>query len=285
MRTTMMMNASSSSSSTIKKLSSFPSCTAFRVAATARNCGKRSFLRVSAEQQQRYETSADASSSSSSSSLLVHTVAPGDSLYGVAMQYDVDPRDLIVRFSLFCLSSSPFLKRKRTRLCAQVKFSNSFFFFEFDSCVDSNTKNVREYCNIDVVVLSFFLSFAQAANAKTLGGFEYVLPGQRLVVPGRYSRGGGGGLLLGQQQQKQNAAMKNLAPSRNEASYVGEGEERQQQQQQQRQQQQQGLYKNGNISSGVVAGQQQARMPTIVTAVSFVFGLAFGLFLFSRERE
>jgi hypothetical protein len=28
-----------------------------------------------------------------------------------------------------------------------------------------------------------------------------------------------------------------------------------------------------------------ARMPTIVTAVSFVFGLAFGLFLFSRERE
>ena len=153
-----------------------------------------------------------------------------------------------------------------------------------------NTKNVREYCNIDVVVLSFFLSFflsfAQAANAKTLGGFEYVLPGQRLVVPGRYSRGGGGGLLLGQQQQKQNAAMKNLAPSRNEASYVGEGEERQQQQQQQRQQQQQqGLYKNGNISSGVVAGQQQARIPTIVTAVSFVFGLAFGLFLFSRERE
>ena len=97
------MNASS----TIK-LSSFPSCAAPpRVAtATARNCGKRGFLRVSAEQQQRYETSADASSSSSSSSssLLVHTVAPGDSLYGVAMQYDVDPRDLIVRFSLFCLS-------------------------------------------------------------------------------------------------------------------------------------------------------------------------------------
>ena len=100
------MNASSSS---MIKLSSFPSCAAPpRVAtATARNCAKRSFLRVSAEQQQRYETSADASSSSSSSSsLLVHTVAPGDSLYGVAMQYDVDPRDLIVRFSLFCLSSS-----------------------------------------------------------------------------------------------------------------------------------------------------------------------------------
>ena len=57
---------------------------------------------------------------------------------------------------------------------------------------------------------------------------------------------------------------------------------------------------NGNnISRSVVVGQQHgggvgamttpttavARMPTIVTAVSFVFGLAFGLFLFSRERE
>ena len=154
-----MMNASSS---TIN-LSSFPSkCAASRVAAATRNCGKRSFLRVSAEQQQRYETSADASSSSSSSSssLLVHTVAPGDSLYGVAMQYDVDPRDLIVRFSLFCLSSSPFLKRKRihTALRSSEIFEFLSFFFEFDSCVDSNTKNVREYCNIDVVVLSFFLS-------------------------------------------------------------------------------------------------------------------------------
>ena len=134
------MNASS----TIK-LSSFPSCAAPpRVAAaTARNCGKRSnFLRVSAEQQQRYETSADASSSSSSSSssLLVHTVAPGDSLYGVAMQYDVDPRDLIVRFSSFCLSSSLLLKRKRTRLCAREIFEFLFFFFEFDSCVDSKHK-------------------------------------------------------------------------------------------------------------------------------------------------
>ena len=60
------------------------------------------------------------------------------------------------------------------------------------------------------------------------------------------------------------------------------------------------LNNNGNnISSSVVVGQQHggggvgamttttavARMPTIVTAVSFVFGLAFGLFLFSRERE
>jgi len=98
------MNASSSSSS-IKLSSIIPSRGAASRVAAARNCGKRrSFLRVSAEQRQRYETSADASSSSSSSSLLVHTVSPGDSLYGVAMQYDVDPRDLIVRFSLFSLS-------------------------------------------------------------------------------------------------------------------------------------------------------------------------------------
>ena len=56
---------------------------------------------------------------------------------------------------------------------------------------------------------------------------------------------------------------------------------------------------NGNnISSSVVVGQQHgggvgamttttavARMPTIVTAVSFVFGRAVGVFLFLRERE
>ena len=39
---------------------------------------------------------------------VVHTVAPGDSLYGVAIAYDVDPRDLIVsnRSSSFCSRSS-----------------------------------------------------------------------------------------------------------------------------------------------------------------------------------
>jgi LysM repeat protein len=111
----MMMTTMTNASSTIK-LSSFPSkCAASRVAAATRNCGKRSFLRVSAEQQQRYETSADASSSSSS--LLVHTVAPGDSLYGVAMQYDVDPKDLIVRFSLFSLSLSLSLSCVRLFVC------------------------------------------------------------------------------------------------------------------------------------------------------------------------
>ena len=44
---------------------------------------------------------------------VVHTVAPGDSLYGVAIAYDVDPRDLIVsnRSSSFC-SRSRSSKRK-----------------------------------------------------------------------------------------------------------------------------------------------------------------------------
>mmetsp|Transcript_8987 Transcript_8987/g.28951 ORF Transcript_8987/g.28951 Transcript_8987/m.28951 type:complete len:121 (-) Transcript_8987:146-508(-) len=109
-----------------------------------------------------------------------------------------------------------------------------------------------------------------AANAKTLGGFEYVLPGQRLVVPGRRRGGGLGGGQQRQQHQSRMTGMKNLAPNNN----------------------------GNNISSSVVMGQHGgggvgamtpttavARMPTIVTAVSFVFGLAFGLFLFSRERE
>ena len=44
---------------------------------------------------------------------VVHTVAPGDSLYGVAIAYDVDPRDLIVsNRSSFCSRSSSSSKRK-----------------------------------------------------------------------------------------------------------------------------------------------------------------------------
>ena len=49
------------------------------------------------------------SSSSSSEASGVHVVSPGDSLYGVAVHYGVDPRDLIVRrrdFLPFFLSSS-----------------------------------------------------------------------------------------------------------------------------------------------------------------------------------
>ena len=51
----------------------------------------------------------EASSSSSSEASGVHVVSPGDSLYGVAVHYGVDPRDLIVRrrdFLPFFLSSS-----------------------------------------------------------------------------------------------------------------------------------------------------------------------------------
>ena len=113
----------------------------------------------------------------------------------------------------------------------------------------------------------------QAANAKTLGGFEYVLPGQRLVIPGRMASGGGG-------QQHQSVETPN---SNNSALDGGERRRRQQQRQQ--------VYKSGNISSNFLAEKggptttMTMRMPTIVTAVSFVFGLAFGLFLFSRERE
>ena len=49
---------------------------------------------------------------------VVHTVAPGDSLYGVAIAYDVDPRDLIVsRSSRFRSSSSSSSKRKSYISC------------------------------------------------------------------------------------------------------------------------------------------------------------------------
>ena len=113
----------------------------------------------------------------------------------------------------------------------------------------------------------------QAANAKTLGGFEYVLPGQRLVIPGRMNASGGG-------QQHQSSVETN-----SNSAFLDGGERRR------RQQQRQQVYKSGNISSNFLAEKggptttMTMRMPTIVTAVSFVFGLAFGLFLFSRERE
>ena len=113
----------------------------------------------------------------------------------------------------------------------------------------------------------------QAANAKTLGGFEYVLPGQRLVIPGRMMASGGG-------QQHQSSVETN-----SNSAFLDGGERRR------RQQQRQQVYKSGNISSNFLAEKggptttMTMRMPTIVTAVSFVFGLAFGLFLFSRERE
>ena len=87
----------------------------------------------SASRENRYETSFSSSSASGARGVaansfprddddddddveeVVHTVAPGDSLYGVAIAYDVDPRDLIVsnRSSSFCSrSGSSSSKRK-----------------------------------------------------------------------------------------------------------------------------------------------------------------------------
>ena len=81
----------------------------------------------SASRENRYETSFSSSSASGARGVaansfprdddddveeVVHTVAPGDSLYGVAIAYDVDPRDLIVsNRSSFC-SRSRSSKRK-----------------------------------------------------------------------------------------------------------------------------------------------------------------------------
>ena len=70
-------------------------------------------MNSSASRENRYETSFSSSSASGARGVaansfprdddddddveeVVHTVAPGDSLYGVAIAYDVDPRDLIV---------------------------------------------------------------------------------------------------------------------------------------------------------------------------------------------
>ena len=86
-------------------------------------------MNSSASRENRYETSFSSSSASGARGVaansfprdddddddveeVVHTVAPGDSLYGVAIAYDVDPRDLIVsnRSSRYRSSSSS--KRK-----------------------------------------------------------------------------------------------------------------------------------------------------------------------------
>ena len=85
------------------------------------------YVNSSTSRDNRYETSFSSSSASGARGVaansfprdddddddddveeVVHTVAPGDSLYGVAIAYDVDPRDLIVsnRSSSFCSRSS-----------------------------------------------------------------------------------------------------------------------------------------------------------------------------------
>ena len=89
------------------------------------------YVNSSTSRDNRYETSFSSSSASGGRGVaansfprddddddddveeVVHTVAPGDSLYGVAIAYDVDPRDLIVsNRSSFCSRSSSSSKRK-----------------------------------------------------------------------------------------------------------------------------------------------------------------------------
>ena len=89
------------------------------------------YVNSSTSRDNRYETSFSSSSASGARGVaansfprddddddddeeVVHTVAPGDSLYGVAIAYDVDPRDLIVsnRSSFCSRSSSSSSKRK-----------------------------------------------------------------------------------------------------------------------------------------------------------------------------
>ena len=87
------------------------------------------YVNSSTSRDNRYETSFSSSSASGARGVaansfprddddddveeVVHTVAPGDSLYGVAIAYDVDPRDLIVsNRSSFCSRSSSSSKRK-----------------------------------------------------------------------------------------------------------------------------------------------------------------------------
>ena len=97
------------------------------------------YVNSSTSRDNRYETSFSSSSASGARGVaansfprdddddddveeVVHTVAPGDSLYGVAIAYDVDPRDLIVsNRSSFCSRSSSSSKRK----------SYNSFVFEF----------------------------------------------------------------------------------------------------------------------------------------------------------
>ena len=54
-------------------------------------------MRSSVDDSRFDEASSSSSFTSSEASLGVHVVSPGDSLYGVAVHYGVDPRDLIVR--------------------------------------------------------------------------------------------------------------------------------------------------------------------------------------------
>ena len=58
---------------------------------------RHAMMRSSVDDSRFDEASSSSSFTSSEASKGVHVVSPGDSLYGVAVHYGVDPRDLIVR--------------------------------------------------------------------------------------------------------------------------------------------------------------------------------------------
>ena len=114
----MMLRTSLSSSSSVLPSPSLP-------LRRRKSKSRGVYVNSSTSRDNRYETSFSSSSASGARGVaansfprdddddddveeVVHTVAPGDSLYGVAIAYDVDPRDLIVsnRSSSFCSRSS-----------------------------------------------------------------------------------------------------------------------------------------------------------------------------------
>ena len=129
----MMLRTSLSSSSSVLPSPSLP-------LRRRKSKSRGVYVNSSTSRDNRYETSFSSSSASGARGVaansfprddddddddveeVVHTVAPGDSLYGVAIAYDVDPRDLIVsNRSSFCSRSSSSSKRK----------SYNSFVFEF----------------------------------------------------------------------------------------------------------------------------------------------------------
>lgn len=120
---TMMLRTSLSSSSSVLPSPSLP-------LRRRKSKSRGVFVNSSTSRDNRYETSFPSSSASGVRGVaansfprddddddveeVVHTVAPGDSLYGVAIAYDVDPRDLIVsnRSSRYRSSISSSSKRK-----------------------------------------------------------------------------------------------------------------------------------------------------------------------------
>jgi hypothetical protein len=119
----------------------------------------------------------------------------------------------------------------------------------------------------------------KAANAKTLQKQDYVLPGERLIIPRRQRQ-----QMKREEQERRRRRTIETRKSDNVASISPTYYEREQMSQAI------GYPARSNELQQQLQLQQQqassvARMPTIVTALSFVFGLAFGLFLFSRERE